>query len=261
VVNNKQRREAARRHLQRQLERRQDAERRRKKATQLIAGIVGLAVVAAAIIVTLVVTGGGSDSSPAAAGVSCTYTAKGTAAKPAALPSSTDVPSTGTTSVTIQTNNGAIGATLDRANAPCAVNSFVSLASQGYFDSTPCHRLTTGGLAVLQCGDPTGAGTGGPGYSFADELTGSETYASGANTNGSQFFLVYGDSSGLPASYTILGTMDTAGLGVVKTIAAAGVVGGGTDGSPALATTIATVKVGASASSTNANTVSSPAAS
>lgn len=272
MVNNRQRRDAARRHLQRQLERRQEAERRRKKATQLIAGIVGLAVVAAAIIVTLVVTSGGESAT--ASGVSCTYTAGGSPAKQVSPPSSTGVANTGTTSVVIQTNNGTVGATLDRANAPCAVNSFVSLASQGYFDSTPCHRLTTGGLAVLQCGDPTGAGTGGPGYTYPDELSGLEKYTSGViamansgpNTNGSQFFLVYGDSTGLPASYTILGTMDAAGLSVVKTIAAAGVTGGGTDGAPALATTIETVTVGSSGTSTpttastNAETVTSPAA-
>ncbi|MCW2604004.1 MAG: ppiB, partial [Pseudonocardiales bacterium] len=269
VVNNKQRREAARRHLQRQLERRQAAEQRRKKATQLIAGIVGLAVVAAAIIVTLVVTGGGDDDSPAAGGATCAYTAGGTAAKKATLPPTTGVANTGTTKVVIQTNNGTVDATLDRANAPCAVNSFVSLASQGYFDSTPCHRLTTSGILVLQCGDPGGTGSGGPGYSFADELTGSEKYTSGviamansgANTNGSQFFLVYGDSTGLPASYTILGTMDAAGVAVVQAIAAAGVTGGGSDGEPARPTTIETVTVGdsASAGSTNAETVTSPA--
>ena len=268
MVNNKQRREAARRHLQRQLERRQEAERRRKKLTQLIAAIAGIAVVAAAIIVTLVVTGG--DDSPSADGVTCTYTAGGTAAKAVELPDGSDVANSGTATAVIQTNNGAITATLDRANAPCAVNSFVSLASQGYYDATPCHRLTTGGLAVLQCGDPTGTGTGGPGYSFADELTGTESYTSGviamansgANTNGSQFFLVYGDSTGLPASYVILGTMDAAGLAVVQSIAAAGVTGGGSDGEPALATTIETVTVGGAAAttpSTPTTTASTPA--
>lgn len=271
MVNNKQRREAARRHLQRQLERRQEAERRRKKRTQLLAAITGLAVVAAAIIVTLVITGGGDDDNPSAGGATCQYVAGGNAVKEVSLPPTTGVANTGTASVVIQTNNGAVGATLNRANAPCAVNSFVSLANQGYFDSTPCHRLTTGGLAVLQCGDPGGTGTGGPGYSFADELTGAEQYTSGviamansgANTNGSQFFLVYGDSTGLGPQYTILGTMDAAGLAVVQTIAAAGVAGGGTDGEPALATTIETVTVGAAASgtSTNAETVTTSPAS
>ena len=72
--------------------------------------------------------------------------------------------------------------TLDADEAPCTVNSFVSLAQQGYFDDTTCHRLTTtkeSGISVLQCGDPTGTGTGGPGYAFDDELSGSETYPAG----------------------------------------------------------------------------------
>ena len=68
------------------------------------------------------------------------------------------------------TNQGNIGLQLDNAKAPCTVNSFASLAQQGYFNDTPCHRLTTSeGLSVLQCGDPTGKGTGGPGYEFANE--------------------------------------------------------------------------------------------
>ena len=80
------------------------------------------------------------------------------------------------------------------------MESFLSLAQQKYFDKTPCHRLTSSStLHVLQCGDPTGSGSGGPGYSFVDELTGKEKYTrgvvamanGGANTNGSQFFIVY----------------------------------------------------------------------
>jgi peptidyl-prolyl cis-trans isomerase B (cyclophilin B) len=130
------------------------------------------------------------------------------------------------------------------------VANFVSLAQQKYFNSTPCHRLTTGsGLYVLQCGDPSGTGSGGPGYEFPDELTGTEKYTrgvlamanAGANTNGSQFFIVYKDSQ-LPPKYTVFGSV-TSGLGVVDKVAAKGVQGGGSDGKPALPITIQKVAV------------------
>ena len=142
------------------------------------------------------------------------------------------------------TNQGNIGLQLDNAKAPCTVNSFASLAQQGYFNDTPCHRLTTSpGLSVLQCGDPTGQGTGGPGYGFANEYPTNQyrpddpalqqpvVYPRGtlamANagaraTNGSQFFLVYKDSQ-LPPNYTAFGTIDATGLATLDKIAAAGV--------------------------------------
>ncbi|MCO7219566.1 peptidylprolyl isomerase [Klenkia sp. PcliD-1-E] len=128
----------------------------------------------------------------------------------------------------------------------CAAESFTSLASQGYFDGTPCHRLTTSeGLQVLQCGDPSGTGTGGPGYTFPTATSGSETYSrgvlamanSGQGTDGSQFFLVYGDSQ-LPPSYTVFGSIGDAGLGVLDTVAAGGVADGSQDGAPATPVTI-----------------------
>lgn len=157
----------------------------------------------------------------------------------------------GQVAVTLQTSAGAIGMTLDADRTPCTVGSFVSLAEQGYFDATRCHRLTTEGIFVLQCGDPTGTGRGGPGYAFADELDGSETYPAGTvamanagpNTNGSQFFLVYADSP-LPPAYTVLGSMDDAGLAVVAAIGATGVAGGGADGAPADDVTIDSVDLG-----------------
>jgi peptidyl-prolyl cis-trans isomerase B (cyclophilin B) len=134
---------------------------------------------------------------------------------------------------TLNTNCGAVTLKLDAANAPHTVNSFVFLAGQHYFDHVSCHRLTSGGLNVLQCGDPTGTGSGSPGYTFKDEnLTAPSikggTYPagtvamanSGPNTNGSQFFLVYKDSQ-LPASYTPFGTI-TGGMDVLTKIAAAG---------------------------------------
>ena len=106
----------------------------------------------------------------------------------------------------ISTNRGDIKVTLNGDTTPCTVNSFLSLAKQGYFDDTKCHRLhVTQDYFVLQCGDPTGTGRVVPGYQFDDELSGQETYTAGTlamanggpNTNGSQFFIVY---TGQPAS-------------------------------------------------------------
>lgn len=136
----------------------------------------------------------------------------------------------GTVPATITTNFGDIGLTLDAATTPCTVNSFVSLAEQGFYDDTPCPRIgDQEGFGILQCGDPTGTGAGGAGYSFADELSGDETYPAGTlamanagpDTNGSQFFLVFRDSQFQP-NYTVFGTIDEAGLETIKAIAAEG---------------------------------------
>jgi peptidyl-prolyl cis-trans isomerase B (cyclophilin B) len=132
----------------------------------------------------------------------------------------------GKVEATMDTSAGAFGLTLAADTAPCTVNSFISLAEQGYFDGTTCHRLTTQGILVLQCGDPTASGSGGPGYSFADELTGNETYPTGTlamanagpDTNGSQFFIVYGDTP-LPPSYTVFGTVDDATVAAIEKVA------------------------------------------
>ncbi|QXT64300.1 peptidylprolyl isomerase [Tessaracoccus palaemonis] len=132
---------------------------------------------------------------------------------------------------TIGLTAGDIDVTMDRATAPCTVNSFVSLAEQGFYDDTVCHRLVDTGIFILQCGDPTATGTGGPGYTIPDEVTADTTYPAGTvamanrgakNTGGSQFFLVYADTD-LPADYTVLGTMDQAGIDVVGSIASQGV--------------------------------------
>ena len=158
-------------------------------------------------------------------GVECQYP-EGAPADTAVDPPAANAAYAGEVPVTIQTSVGDIGATLDADSAPCTVNSFTSLASQGYFDGTKCHRLTTSGIFVLQCGDPTGTGMGGPGYSFPDELDGDETYGpgtlamanAGPDTNGSQFFIVYGDSP-LPAAYTVFGSVSPEGLAVVQGVA------------------------------------------
>ncbi len=168
---------------------------------------------------------------PATSGetVSCSYSASGSPAKPVELPNGTNVPATGQYQVTMAMDAGDVIMNFDRSNAPCAVNSFESLASQGYFDDTVCHRLEQD--FVLQCGDPSASGFGGPGYRYDDELTGQETYTygvvamanSGADTNGSQFFIVLGETVNLSADYVILGTVESGSMPVIQSIADQGV--------------------------------------
>lgn len=154
--------------------------------------------------------------------------------------------------LTLATNCGDIVIETEPGKAPATVNSMVFLAQQGYFDLTACHRLTTAGIFVLQCGDPAGNGTGGPGYTVPDEnlpAAGDGNYPAGTvamanagpGTAGSQFFIVY-DTTTLPPDYTIWGRV-TKGLDVVKGIAAAGVEGGATDGPPAQPISVLTAKV------------------
>jgi peptidyl-prolyl cis-trans isomerase B (cyclophilin B) len=130
---------------------------------------------------------------------------------------------------TVVTNRGNVVIDLLNSKATCTVNSFVYLAAKNYFNNTKCHRLTTSGSPlVLQCGDPTGTGSGGPGYKFADENTTGATYSagtvamatSGANTNGSQFFIVYKNST-LSPNYTPFGKV-VSGLGIIQNVAKAG---------------------------------------
>jgi peptidyl-prolyl cis-trans isomerase B (cyclophilin B) len=163
------------------------------------------------------------------------------------------VANAGTATLTLMLNKAPLTLTLDQERTPCTTNSFVSLARQGYFDGTACHRLADSGIFVLQCGDPTATGTGGPGYQFADELTGEETYPAGtlamanagAGTNGSQFFIVFDDTQ-LAPNYTVFGMVDAAGLKAVRAIAAGGQDGSWGDGTgkPKLPAVITSVKVG-----------------
>jgi peptidyl-prolyl cis-trans isomerase B (cyclophilin B) len=154
------------------------------------------------------------------------------AARPVRLPSQTDVPTTGTVTYVLAMTNGNVRLRLDRVRAPCTVHSFESLADQGFYTATRCPRLVDKTFFILQCGDPSGTGKGGPGYTFASEIDGTESYKrgvvamanSGPNLNGSQFFLVWDDSTSLDdnRSYTIFGTMDAASRDVVASMASEG---------------------------------------
>jgi peptidyl-prolyl cis-trans isomerase B (cyclophilin B) len=157
----------------------------------------------------------------------CVYTSKPPASRKVGLPPAKP-DSKATYQATINTNRGAIVIDLLNSKATCTVNSFVYLASKGFFNNTHCHRLTTSGIYVLQCGDPTGTGSGGPGYDFADENLAGAKYTTatvamanaGPGTNGSQFFLVYKNSTLSPA-YTPFGEIVT-GLNIIQQVAKAG---------------------------------------
>lgn len=208
-----------------------------------------------AIAVTLLATSllsacGDEETTATEASEDCSYPVAQEAAKDVEKPDATpDLAAE--LSATVLLDAGEVRISLTPERTPCTVNSFVSLASQGWYHDTPCHRLTTAGIFVLQCGDPTGSGTGGPGYTIPDEVDGTETYAAGTvamaktqapDSGGSQFFLVY-DESPLPPDYTVFGTVDAAGLNVLREVAAAGVEGGASDGRPAQEVVIETVTV------------------
>ena len=186
-------------------------------------------LLAACLLATLTACGSEEASTPKAENPECTYPEGGQAAKEVDPPPGTPVTKKPKT-VLITTNRGILKAELNADQTPCTVNSFLSLADQGYFDDTTCHRLHVQDYFVLQCGDPTGTGQGGPGYSFPDEISGQETYTAGTlamanggpDTNGSQFFIVFKDSA-FPPSYTVFGHLNAAGVKLVQDIAKEGI--------------------------------------
>ncbi|HEU0088105.1 MAG TPA: peptidylprolyl isomerase [Pseudonocardiaceae bacterium] len=251
---NWQRREAAKRKLERQLARR--AARAKRRRTYAVVGSAAAVVLVVGLIALVSFVSGRKDSGataepepsalplptttlapppvrpePLPATVTCQYASSPPPAKPVTPPPGGAVPAQGTQRAILQTSAGPIGLTLERALAPCTVHSFLSLAKQGFYSGSPCHRLVTNpGLQVLQCGDPTGKGTGGPGYTIPDEVFPELTYSRGyvamantgkPNSGGSQFFLIFGDAQLLP-SYTVFATISPEGLKVIDQIAQAG---------------------------------------
>lgn len=275
MPSNEQRRQTAKRKLERQLARR--AERAKKRRVWGV-GLTVLVVLAVVGLVFWLTNLGPDDSAAdpkkdnAAAKTTdgpCAYkeSAADKPKKDVGMPEDpADTPKKGTLQVDFKTSQGDIGLTLDRAKAPCTVQSMEHLLKEKFFDGTKCHRLTASeGLEVLQCGDPKGDGSGGPGYSLPDELpkdladagqapdgTPLKLYArgmlamanGGPNTGGSQFFVVYGDSK-LPPNYTVFGEVSAAGLKVLDKIAKGGItpVQGPQDGSPKLPVDVETAAI------------------
>jgi peptidyl-prolyl cis-trans isomerase B (cyclophilin B) len=272
----KRERQLAREHYERQQARRAEAATRRRRWQQITAvvcvvlllggGAVGLALLLdddeTATAKPQTSSSSSAQPSPSASpSVSsaqaggCTYTKTTDAAKDVGVPTYSAKKARQPYTATIKTSQGDVVVKMASAKAPCTANSFRFLASKGYYDGTKCHRLTTSGLFVLQCGDPTGTGGGGPGYQFGVENapetgqfpagTVAMARANDPGSNGSQFFIVYDDTQ-LPTNtggYTIFGTV-TEGLDVVKKVAEAGVKGGGADGAPAEDVVIESVQVG-----------------
>ncbi|MGZ4602736.1 MAG: peptidylprolyl isomerase [Kineosporiaceae bacterium] len=237
------------------------AQRRKTQRNAIAIGVTVIVVIGLAIgAAVLRGTGPGSTSSagatpspsaPAASASGVSPSASGAAAaanpcpapavKPPATPKSWKaappkaLAAGKTWNLTLNTTCGKITMELDGAKAPQAVSSAIFLSRNGFWNGSPCHRLTgeQDGIYVLQCGDPTGTGTGGPGYSFGpvENAPANGVYPAGTiamarsqstDSNGSQFFIVYKDTT-LPApGYTVMGRV-TAGMDVVQKVAAGGV--------------------------------------
>lgn len=221
---------------------------RRKKDNRLALVIASGAVVialAASLSHETVTNNAKAEASASAAAAAASASASPTATTSAAVPDIALAENREWTG-SIMLNRVFLDIKLDGKKAPQAVANFVTLAKKGFFNQVSCHRLTTAGIFVLQCGDPTGTGTGGPGYSFGpiENAPADAVYKTGAlamarqsakgDSMGSQFFIVYKDStipSDAAGGYTVFGEI-TSGIESVQKIARAGVEGGGSDGTP-----------------------------
>jgi peptidyl-prolyl cis-trans isomerase B (cyclophilin B) len=246
-------------------------QRRRQQRRYAVLAAAAAATIVVIVVVAMLTLHGGSSATTATPSTAASATAgDNPCPKPAASTSQSGKSWSKTPAAslaqgkswtwTIETSCGPILATLDGAKAPQAVASTIFLSQQGFYNSTPCHRLTTEGIYVLQCGDPTGKGTGGPGYSYGpvENAPKNNVYAAGTiamarqsgkgTSMGSQFFLVYKDStipSDTAGGYTVIGKI-TGGLGTLEKVAAGGADGGTGDGAPTRAVSILSAAVAAS---------------
>jgi peptidyl-prolyl cis-trans isomerase B (cyclophilin B) len=272
----KRERQLARERYERQQAKRAAARARRRRWQQVTAAVVAVLLVIGGVAALAALLGNDkaavatkptasttpsvsasptASPSTSAAAAACTYApAQGEPAKDVGTPTYSAATAKKPFTATLKTNRGDVVIAMAAAKAPCTTNSFRYLATKKYYDGTSCHRLTTENLFVLQCGDPTGTGGGGPGYQFGIENAPKDgKFPAGSiamarttdpNTNGSQFFIVYKDTQ-LPTDgggYSIFGTV-TKGLDVIKAVAQAGVEGGATDGKPAQSVTIESVQI------------------
>ena len=272
-------RAAARARLEKEMAERAEAARKRRNRQAVIGSALAVVVVAGLAFWLVTSLDKDDDKTEASAPgnppgtVACTWTPEDASAggkiKDVGTPPP-NAPNTGKDTLTLSTNLGDITATVDKAKAPCTAAAFEYLASKKFWDNTKCHRMTTEGIKVLQCGDPSATGkgyretdgSGGPSFRYPEENlpkaapNPSDPAAAAANyprgtiamaktqapaSTGSQFFIVYGDTQ-LDPSYTVLGTI-TKGLDIVDKVAKAGVnvKGQPGDGTPKLEVNIKTL--------------------
>ncbi|KPM55567.1 peptidylprolyl isomerase [Frankia sp. CcI49] len=276
-------RELAAARAARQAQRRREAHLRQRKRVTVIAAVVVVAIVGS-VIASVLLSGGSDDNneitstSPSATQTAttpttsalpagqtskvgdCVYTSTGEApSRQVSLPTAAATVNKNPATMVITTDQGTITAALDADKAPCTVNALRSLAEAGFYTDTACHRQTGGadaGISVLQCGDPTATGTGGPGFGYANENTEGVNYNRGVlamahssqpDSNGSQFFINYADptadgASALAGGYTVFGHI-TEGLDVLDKLTSPGIEGGGSDGTPASKAQIKSIEI------------------
>ncbi|MCK9928520.1 peptidylprolyl isomerase [Frankia sp. Mgl5] len=273
-------RELAAARAARQAQRRRQAYQRRQRRLTIVAAVAVVAIVGSVIAAVLLSGGGDNDnlsatdpaanpSASAAPAVpagqtskvgDCVYTSSGESpSRPVGLPTAAATVNKAPATMVITTDQGTMTAALDADKAPCTVNALRTLAEAGFYNDTACHRQTGGadaGINVLQCGDPTGSGSGGPGFGYANENTEGVNYNRGVlamahssqpDSNGSQFFINYADPSqqgaaALAGGYTVFGHI-TEGLDVLDKLTSPGVEGGGSDGAPASKPQIKSIEI------------------
>jgi peptidyl-prolyl cis-trans isomerase B (cyclophilin B) len=245
----------ARARYDRQVARKAAAARRRRQIQAAVGASFALLLIVVGTVWLFGGFGGSGGEKPAAGPDTCQWSPQNASAndklKDVGTPPTKNLPTSGTATMRVSTNQGVIDVALDVAKAPCATASFTYLANRGFFGNTDCHQLLAGtnGINALRCGDPTGSGSGGPTYTFYDEnlppaptpdpsasaspgtdkpLYPKGTVAMATDTpgaNGSQFFIFYQDSRP-DGQYSVIGTVTT-GLDVVEKVAKAGTVDNG----------------------------------
>jgi len=267
-------RAAARARLEKEMAERAAAARKRRQRQAIIGSALAVVVIAGVAVWIVAALGNDDDkkstdaAAPPPGTVACTWIpedgSSGSKVKDVGTPAA-NAPNVGTSTLTMDTNLGAITAAVDKSKAPCTAEAFTYLASKKFWDNTKCHRLTTEGIKVLQCGDPTATGkgwresdgSGGPSFRYAEEnlpTNAKPAYPKGTvamaktsqpSTTGSQFFIVYEDTD-LPPDYTVLGKV-TKGLDILEDVAKAGTdnANGKGDGHPKKEVTIKTLTMAA----------------